>query len=108
MKLNTSVAFSVLTALCFAGFVVADDMTGMNMTPATPTTHPATQPMSAVDLRNTICPVSGEKVGDSNLVEVYDGKIYHMCCPDCSKDFDKDPAKIEKAVAADPAKYGIK
>ncbi len=69
----------------------------------------STQPAAnAVDLHNAICPVSGDKVGDSKLTEVYNGKIYHFCCDDCPKDFKKDPKKYEAAVAADPAKYGVK
>jgi YHS domain-containing protein len=60
----------------------------------------------AVDLKNTVCPVSGDKVGDSNDVVVYDGKVYHMCCPDCHKQFVADPQKYSAAVTADPAKYG--
>ena len=73
------------------------------------------QPMSqsanqqaAVDLHNTVCPVSGDKVGDSKLTEVYQGKVYHFCCDDCPKDFKKNPDKFAKAVAADPVKYGVK
>jgi YHS domain-containing protein len=72
---------------------------------------PATQPTTqgnVVDLHNTVCPVSGEKVGDSKLTEVYKGKVYHFCCDDCPGDFKKDPEKYAKAVAADPAKYGVK
>ena len=74
-------------------------------------TPPSSQPstdQTAIDLGNTVCPVSGDKVGDSKLTEVYHGKIYHLCCDDCPKDFKKDPEKIAKAVAADPAKYGVK
>ena len=66
----------------------------------------ANQPV--VDLGNTVCPVSGDKVGDSKLTEVYQGKVYHFCCDDCPKDFKKNPEKFAKAVAADPAKYGAK
>jgi YHS domain-containing protein len=100
---------SLAVALCAGGFVLADDMGGMSMPPASPSaTQPSTQPTSAVDLRNTICPVSGDKVADSNLVEVYDGKVYHLCCPDCHTDFEKDPAKYAKAVADNPGKFGVK
>jgi YHS domain-containing protein len=100
---------SLAAALGVAGFALAGDMAGMNMAPSCPpSTQPSTQPSSAVDLRNTVCPVSGDKVGDSNLVEIYEGKVYHLCCPDCHKDFEKDPAKYAKAVAADPAKFGVK
>jgi len=35
-------------------------------------------------------------------LKLYEGKVYHMCCPDCHKDFEKDPAKYAKAVAANP------
>src|SRR5689334_9744530 len=72
-----------------------------------PTPAPATS-MSAVDLHNTICPVSIEPVANSKLVEVYNGKVYHLCCGDCRADFEKDPAKYETAVALSPAKYGVK
>jgi YHS domain-containing protein len=84
------------------------NMSGMKMDSPSPATQPTIPPFQAVDLRNTVCPVSGDKVGDSSQVEVYDGKIYHLCCDDCHKDFEKDPGKYEAAVAANPAKFGIK
>ena len=77
------------------------------ITAAQPMSQPANQ-QAAVDLGNTVCPVSGDKVGDSKLTEVYQGKIYHFCCDDCPKDFKKNPEKFAKAVAADPTKYGVK
>lgn len=91
-------ALVALAALSVGGIVLAE-------------LPPATQPSAetnAVDLHNTICPVSGDNVGDSKLTAVYDGKIYHFCCEDCPKEFMKDPAKYAKAVAADPEKYGVK
>lgn len=63
---------------------------------------------NAVDLGNTVCPVSGDKVGDSKLMVAYEGKVYHFCCDECPAQFKKDPAKYAKLVAADPAKYGVK
>ena len=63
---------------------------------------------SVIDLHNTVCPVSGDKVEGSKLTETYDGKIYHLCCNDCPKDFKKNPRKYADQVAADPAKYGVK
>ncbi|HZL37999.1 MAG TPA: YHS domain-containing protein [Tepidisphaeraceae bacterium] len=62
----------------------------------------------AVDLHNTVCPVSGEKVETSALTETYNGKTYHMCDAGCAKDFKKNPQKYADMVAADPAKYGVK
>ena len=44
-----------------------------------------------VDVGNSICPVSGDKVGKTTFE--YQGKRYHFCCKDCVKDFKKDPEK---------------
>jgi YHS domain-containing protein len=96
MHRTTLIFLSLIAALCLAGLAPAQDK------PA------ATQPIFATDLGNTVCPISGDPVGDSKLVEVYDGKVYHLCCPSCRDDFEKDPAKVARAVAADPAKFGIK
>ncbi len=52
----------------------------------------------------TTCPVSGDKLGGMGkpYVFVYQGQEVKLCCPDCKKDFDKDPAKyIAKIRAAD-------
>jgi len=103
--MNRSFALlSMTTALCLAGFGLSG--CAQNNQAASPPSV-AVQP-SAIDLENTICPVSGEKVGDSKYTEVYQGKIYHFCCDDCPKQFKADPDKYAKAVAADPAKYGVK
>jgi YHS domain-containing protein len=101
------ISFTIAGAMFAAGVAMAGDMSGMNMPATAPTSQPAAD-NSAVDLGNTVCPVSGDKVGDSKLTATYDGKIYHFCCDDCPKAFAKDPAKYAKAVAADPAKYGVK
>ena len=41
------------------------------------------------------CPVSGEKLGEMGepVVFVYQGQQVKLCCKNCRKDFDKDPAK---------------
>ena len=52
----------------------------------------------------TTCPVSGDKLGamDKPFVFEYKGREVKLCCKDCKKDFDKDPAKyMKKIVAAD-------
>jgi len=100
-------SFSVAATFFVTGFTLAADMPAMDMSPQAPTSQP-TQDTSAVDLGNTICPVSGDKVGDSKLTANYDGKIYHLCCGGCPKKFAEDPATYAKTVAADPAKYGVK
>ena len=83
---------------------------GCNAMPAPqPTSSAAVNSQApAVDLQNTICPVEGDKVGDSKLTETYEGKIYHFCCNDCPPKFKKGPKKYADAVAADPAKFGVK
>ena len=50
------------------------------------------------------CPVSGDKLGEmgKSVVFVYQGQEVKLCCLDCKKDFDKDPAKyLSKIRAAD-------
>jgi YHS domain-containing protein len=110
MQFKASVLLSILATMTLVGLATGDGMSATVIpTAALPATQPATtQPFQAVDLHNTVCPVSGEKVDDSKLVEVYDGKIYHLCCADCHNDFEKNPEKFAKAVSDDPAKYGVK
>lgn len=52
------------------------------------------------------CPVSGDKLGEMGkpYVFTYKGHEVKLCCPDCKKDFEKDPAKYMKKIeAADKA-----
>jgi YHS domain-containing protein len=54
----------------------------------------------------TTCPVSGEKLGEMGKPYIfeYKGREVKLCCPDCKKDFEKDPAKFMKKIeAADKA-----
>lgn len=54
----------------------------------------------------TTCPVSGDKLGEMGpaYVFVYKGQEVKLCCPDCKKDFDKNPEKYMKLIrAADKA-----
>jgi len=53
---------------------------------------------------NTLCPVTDEKVDPAVQTAQYKGKTVGFCCPDCIKDFNKDPAKYMKKVEADEAK----
>jgi hypothetical protein len=48
------------------------------------------------------CPVSGEKLdsmGEPHAF-VYDLQEIKLCCKDCKKDFEKEPAKFLKKIAA--------
>lgn len=48
----------------------------------------------------TTCPVSGDKLGEMGkpYVFVYQGQEVKLCCSNCKKDFDKDPAKYLKKI----------
>jgi YHS domain-containing protein len=54
----------------------------------------------------TTCPVSGDKLGEMGkpYVMEYKGREVKLCCPDCKKDFEANPAKYMKKIeAADKA-----
>ena len=63
----------------------------------------------AVDVGNKTCPVSNELVTKNDMKDAkpmmieYNGKIYHLCCPMCIKDFKKHPEKYSK-IAEDEVK----
>jgi len=53
----------------------------------------------AVNVGNKTCPVTGEKIDEKTMAaHEYEGKIYNFCCPDCIKEFKKDPEKYIKKV----------
>lgn len=47
-----------------------------------------------------ICVVSGDKLGEMGKPYVFkhEGREIKLCCKDCKKDFDKDPAKYLKKL----------
>ena len=61
-----------------------------------------------IDVKNTQCIVTGDAVGESTATVEYQGKVYHLCCGDCVKDFQAVPEKYIKALEANPAKFGVK
>jgi len=56
--------------------------------------------------RLTTCPISGNKLGEMGdpYVFVYQGQEVKLCCPNCRKDFDKDPAPYLKKIRTADAK----
>jgi len=51
----------------------------------------------AVNVGNTICPVTGEKIDEAKKVTYeYKGKAYNFCCPGCPDEFKKDPERYIK------------
>lgn len=52
------------------------------------------QESKAVEERNTICPVTGEKIEEGTNINVeHKGKIYKLCCSGCIEEFKKNPQK---------------
>ena len=53
-----------------------------------------------------ICIVSGEKLGEMGkpFMFTYEGREIKLCCPDCQKDFKKNPAKYVKKIEEAEAK----
>jgi YHS domain-containing protein len=93
---RTLLIASALIAIAFTyqSPVFADTQT--NSASATPHSLPPKP-----DLLTT-CPVSGDKIGEMGqpFVFVYKGQEVKLCCPDCKKDFDKDPRKYMKLIRA--------
>jgi YHS domain-containing protein len=54
------------------------------------------------------CLVSGDKIGGMGqpVVIVYRGREIKFCCPDCPPQFNKDPEKYLKKLAAEEEKAG--
>jgi len=47
--------------------------------------------------RANVCMLEDRVQARPGLPEVYNGKIYYLCCPMCKKMFEKDPEKYSKA-----------
>ncbi|HZL44335.1 MAG TPA: hypothetical protein VFD66_13775 [Verrucomicrobiae bacterium] len=60
----------------------------------------ADQPAKPKPDKLTTCPVSGDKLGEMGKPYVfeYKGQEVKLCCNNCKKDFDKDPAKYMKKI----------
>jgi hypothetical protein len=58
-----------------------------------------------VDAGNKFCPVSGRPIGimGPGVQEVYNNKIYHLCCGGCISTFESDPEKYSKIAEAQAA-----
>ena len=95
MKLLKLAAVLTVAAALVAVAVVRADDTATN----TPAANPIPYPLKT-------CPVSGDKLGEMGdpYVSVYQGQEIKFCCPDCKKDFLKDPQKYLNQIKADAAK----
>ena len=97
MKLLKLAAVLTVAAALFAVAVVRAGDTSTN----TPSAKPIPYPLKT-------CPVSGDKLGEMGdpYVFVYQGQEIKFCCPDCKKDFLKDPQKYLKQIRDEAAKEG--
>src|SRR5690348_6782342 len=52
------------------------------------------------------CPVSGDQLGEMGAPYVFVYKVQEvkLCCPNCKKDFDQDPARYLKQIQEAAAK----
>ncbi len=55
-----------------------------------------------VDVGNKFCPVSSRPIGvmGPGVQEVYNGKIYHLCCGGCISTFESNRKKYSKIAEA--------
>ena len=90
-----------LRALAFAALALAmagcqsNNMAGMDMSGRAADT-PVTYPVGTVDLKNTVCVVSGDPVGSSKQAIVYEGRVYHFCCPGLPGGFQEGSGEIRQ------------
>lgn len=111
----------ILALIAAAGITASFPILGADKAPTTkpghhqhgttqPTSKPASQPSTqqAKDAGNTKCLLMPEDDITEGVTATYKGVTYHFCCKACIKPFNKDPEKYIKALAADPAKYGVK
>ena len=98
-----------LTAIALAVSVLAAPLAGF----AGDTNAPAKSDRKLIPDKLATCPVSGDKLGEMGkpFVMEYKGQEVKLCCKNCKKDFDKDPAKYIKKIREadkDPAKKNAK
>lgn len=86
-------AFLTLGAVAFVGCQSASDHHGHSSAAAA---------SSAKSYPLNTCLVSGEKLDDHGkpYVFVHAGQEIKLCCEDCRKDFDKEPAKFLGKISA--------
>ena len=62
---------------------------------------PVAIPEKLVDVRYKVCPIMGDET-KPEFAAIFEGKVYHFCCSNCSETFKKDPkAVIPKIMDAE-------
>lgn len=91
---NTVVACGILSLLFLVGSTVKAETVSQEIDIKAQVDKP-------VNVGNKICPVSGERVGQSGMEAAtyeYKGKIYNFCCEMCIDSFKSNPEKYIKKV----------
>ena len=101
--MNKKLVVLTATFALMAGWVMAEDMIA-----AVPAVPAVAEKLAAVEVGNTICPISGEviKEGEGTTIEV-DGKIYNVCKAGLAM-FEKNPEEMKEKIAAFDKEMGEK
>lgn len=71
--------------------------------------NPSKEQLSkAKPMHNTVCPISGEKLGSMGkpIPVIYKGQIINLCCMGCQADFEKNPEKYYQIALKSSATAG--
>lgn len=97
MKSKTTIA-ALVAMLAFsvpATLLAADEKPGED---APKKEDPAKKEKDVKPYPLDTCIVSGEKIGDDGVTFEHKGQEIKLCCKNCRKDFDADPAKYLKKL----------
>ena len=93
-----------MPALLAAAFTAAGALTFIGCSKHDHSTHDhgASSAGAAKAYPLQTCVVSGEKLGSMGepVVFIHEGQEVKLCCKNCRPDFDKEPAKYVKKIAA--------
>ena len=93
MKINRIIPNAAFVVTAFAASPLAFAGTAIDPAPRAEKAEVKPYPL-------TTCIVSDDKLGEMGkpVVFVHEGQEIKLCCKDCRKDFDKDPAKYLKKL----------
>ena len=105
MKRSLLVALLFVALFAAVGVVMAQEANQTTAAPAMTTTPAAPAMTAPVNVGNTVCPVSGNKIDEPGKYTVeYQGKVYNLCSAACKDEFMKDPDKYVAKVNEEMAK----
>ncbi|MBI4845599.1 MAG: YHS domain-containing protein [Candidatus Omnitrophica bacterium] len=106
MKEKMFLLTGLFSLFIFAGCFAAIGVAAAEEQPQSITQKTDVVSAEVVEAGNTICPVSGDKVGSMgpNVRYEYKGKIYSFCCEGCVPTFKEDPEKYIKMLEEMTAK----